>query len=76
MVMFPNENIDEYKEIIPYEISNIAEKSKIHDEIQSKFENVMKNEKNLKKFLVNDLRVFLEKVPKSNVFEYLQVFFE
>ena len=46
--MFPNENIDEYKVIIPYEIPNVAGKSKIHDEIQTKFENVMKNETKLK----------------------------
>ena len=48
MIMFPNENIEENAQIIPYEVANKAQKSKYHEETQVKFENCIKNEKKLK----------------------------
>ena len=49
---------------------------KIHEDTQNKFESSLDNDKKLKKFLADDLRLLLEKVPKANVFEYLQLYFE
>ena len=74
MVMFPNDQIQTYLKEIPCD--KPVENIKIHEETQIKFENSLNNDKNLKRFITNDLKVFLEKVPKANVFEYLQLYFE